>query len=89
MKKTMLALATVASLSGAGCTTAEKGAVIGAGGGALLGQAIGGDTESTVLGAAIGGLGGYLIGRSSDRDGYCEYEDRRYRPYKRYLAPCR
>ena len=88
MKKTMLALATVASLAGAGCTTAEKTGVGGAAVGALAGQAIGGDTESTVLGAAIGGLGGYLIGRSAERGDYCEYEDRRRRPYKRYLAPC-
>ncbi len=47
------------------------GAVIGAMGGALLGQAIGGDTESTLIGAGIGtivgGVAGQQIGAYMDR----------------------
>lgn len=38
----------------------------GAGLGALLGQAIGGDTESTLIGAAIGGGVGHVIGDKKD-----------------------
>jgi hypothetical protein len=47
-----------------GCTatTTQKGAAIGAAGGAVLGQAIGRDTKSTLLGAAAGGLAGALAG---------------------------
>lgn len=86
MRRTMFAVATMAAL--AGCTTAEQGAVGGAAVGALAGQAIGGDTESTLAGAAIGGVSGYLIGRSIDnRPGYCQNVDRRTgravgRPYR-------
>jgi outer membrane protein OmpA-like peptidoglycan-associated protein len=80
MKKT---IATIVSLNLAfslfscvGPTQGEKGAKIGAligtaGGGAVLGQAVGGDTESTLLGAAIGsavgGVSGYQIGAYMDR----------------------
>jgi outer membrane protein OmpA-like peptidoglycan-associated protein len=50
---------------------AKTGALIGAAGGAILGQAIGGHTESTLLGAAIGtavgGVSGYQIGAYMDR----------------------
>ena len=50
---------------------AKTGALIGASGGAVLGQAVGGDTESTLLGAAIGsavgGVSGYQIGAYMDR----------------------
>lgn len=85
MKKTMLVLATVASLAGAGCTTAEQGAVVGGLGGAAVGQLAGGDTKSTLIGAGAGAIGGYLIGRAiDDRPGYCQQYDRRTgRPYGR------
>lgn len=86
MKKTMIALAMMAGL--AGCTTAEQGAVGGAAVGAIAGQAIGGNTESTLAGAAIGGVSGYLVGRAIDNQpGYCQNVDRRTgravgRPYR-------
>jgi hypothetical protein len=38
-----------------------KGAAVGAGAGAVLGQIIGGDTEGTVLGAVVGGAAGAVI----------------------------
>ncbi len=38
-----------------------KGAAVGAGAGAVLGQIIGGDTEGTVLGAVLGGAAGAVI----------------------------
>ena len=46
----------------------QKGAVIGAGIGALLGQAIGRDTEGTLLGAGIGTVIGAIAGNAVDQD---------------------
>lgn len=79
MKKTIAIIASLALLisffSCAGPTQQEKGAktgaLIGAAGGAILGQVIGGHTESTLLGAAIGtavgGIAGHQIGAYMDR----------------------
>ncbi len=53
----------------AGCESdAQSGALIGAGFGALAGQAIGNNTEGTLIGTAIGGVGGYMIGNESDKN---------------------
>lgn len=66
MKTTSMFLVAIAIISmiAVGCTTTatQKGAAIGAAGGAVLGQAIGRDTKSTLLGAATGGLAGALVG---------------------------
>ncbi len=52
----------------AGCSTdAQTGAGVGAGVGALAGQAIGGNTESTLIGAGAGAAAGYIIGNESDK----------------------
>jgi hypothetical protein len=52
----------------AGCESdAQTGALIGAGVGALAGQAIGGDTEGTLIGAGAGAAGGYMIGNEQDK----------------------
>ncbi len=72
MKKiqmTTLVLASISLIGMTGCmeTGAEQGALIGAGGGALLGQAIGGDTKSTMIGAALGGITGAAIGDYQDK----------------------
>ncbi|MDH6230409.1 osmotically inducible lipoprotein OsmB [Mesorhizobium soli] len=93
-----LALTTLAL---AGCNTpgerAVGGGAIGAGVGALAGQAIGGNTGSTVAGALIGGAAGAAIGASTAPN-MCVYQqfDKRGRPlYDRYgnprtyQAPCR
>jgi uncharacterized protein YcfJ len=45
----------------------QKGAAIGAGIGAVAGQAIGRNTESTLLGAGIGTLLGAIIGNAVDQ----------------------
>jgi hypothetical protein len=45
----------------------QKGAAIGAGIGALAGQAIGHDTESTLIGAAAGTLLGAITGNAVDQ----------------------
>jgi len=52
----------------AGCESdAQTGALVGTGVGTLAGQAIGGDTESTLIGAAVGGGAGYMIGSEQDK----------------------
>jgi uncharacterized protein YcfJ len=51
-----------------GCESdAQTGALIGGAAGAGIGQAAGGNTESTLIGGAIGAGGGYLLGRHSDK----------------------
>ncbi len=44
-----------------------QGAGAGAASGAILGQAIGHDTEATLLGAAIGTVLGYIVGNEMDK----------------------
>lgn len=44
-----------------------KGAVGGAAGGALVGQAIGRNTEATLIGAAVGTMLGYIVGNEMDK----------------------
>ena len=68
----LASLAAVAVMLGAssflaGCNDAQAGALIGAGIGALAGQAIGGDTKATVIGTAVGAGAGYVIGNESDK----------------------
>ena len=80
-----LGLALAAGL--AACTqTEQRNAAVGAAGGAIAGQLIGGDTESTVAGAAIGATAGVLVANAGRNDrGQCLYEDRNGR---RYYADC-
>lgn len=83
MKK--LIIAALATLSIAGCTATERGAVVGGAGGAAVGAAVSdGDTGSTLAGAAIGAGVGALVGRASE-PGMCVYEDEYGR---RYQAEC-
>jgi Glycine zipper 2TM domain len=78
MKKlTFAALAAVMALGVAGCTSTQQGAVIGGVGGALVGQAVGGNTASTLIGAAVGTAAGALIGDAVGRPGYCRYRNSR------------
>ncbi|MHC4740439.1 MAG: glycine zipper domain-containing protein [Planctomycetota bacterium] len=51
-----------------GCESdAQTGAGVGVAGGALAGQLIGGDTESTLIGAGIGAGAGYMVGNERDK----------------------
>lgn len=73
--------------------------LIGAGGGALIGQAIGGDTESTLIGTAIGGVAGLTAASITyNQRGYSSISHgtsgtsynrptRVYRHTKRYYTP--
>lgn len=45
----------------------KQGAIGGAAGGALIGQAIGRNTEATLIGAAVGTLLGYIVGNEMDK----------------------
>ena len=67
----LILMAVVVSLGLAfvvGCESdAQTGALLGTGVGALAGQAIGGDTEATLIGAAVGGGAGYMIGSERDK----------------------
>lgn len=47
-----------------------NGLLLGAGSGALVGQAIGRDAEATLIGTAVGGVLGYMVGNEMDRSGY-------------------
>ena len=52
----------------AGCETkAQTGTAIGAGVGAVAGQAIGHNTKSTLIGTGVGAVGGYMIGNEQDK----------------------
>ncbi len=65
----------------AGCAAGpneQLGTAGGAVGGALVGNAIGGNTASTVGGAAIGGLIGNQVGRRSDERNYYDNNNRYY-----------
>ncbi len=56
------------SLFVSGCdSSAKTDALIGTGVGALVGQAVGGDTGSTLVGAGVGAGVGYLIGNHQDK----------------------
>ena len=51
-----------------GCeSSAQTGTALGAGIGALAGQAIGGDTGGTLIGAGVGAGAGYIIGNEKDK----------------------
>src|SRR5262245_25368364 len=63
-----------------GCETSHQtGMLAGAGIGALMGQAIGGNRAGTLIGAGVGAAGGYPIGNEMDR--------RQVRDRQRQAAP--
>ncbi len=63
-----MVMVSAAFIFGSGCATkGQTGALAGAGVGALIGQAVGGDTAATLVGAGVGTGVGYLIGNHSDK----------------------
>lgn len=92
----LIALAALAAMALAGCAQTESqqragtGALIGAAGGALVGQAIGRDTKSTVIGAASGALLGAVVGSATAPkqrgEEMCRYRD--YDTGRVFVAPC-
>ncbi|OQM76959.1 YMGG-like glycine zipper-containing protein [Manganibacter manganicus] len=91
--KTTIAAAMLLSLALAGCASTPQqqrtgtGALLGAGAGALAGQAIGGDTKSTLIGAASGAAIGGIVGSATAPRGeeMCRYRSSSGRVY---TAPC-
>jgi len=89
-------IAALAALALSGCAQTESqqragtGALVGAAGGALVGQAIGRDTKSTVIGAASGALLGAVVGSATapkQRDQQmCRYRD--YNTGRVFVAAC-
>ena len=68
VKSYIFVIASTGLISLTGCATkAENGALIGTGTGALIGQALGGNTGSTVIGAGVGAIAGASIGENEDR----------------------
>lgn len=73
MKRYFLTILLIVLLSG--CATQQGyqgrkgqiGVAVGSGAGALIGQAIGHNTEATLIGAGFGALFGYVIGNEIDK----------------------
>ena len=96
MKKICVTLIFV-SMVAAGCANTgryntQKGAAIGAGLGAVAGQAIGRDTESTLLGTGVGALLGTIVGnyedqRAVDLRDQKDVNQANYHQQTRYVAP--
>ncbi len=90
-KRLIAAVASASLLIGgsflSGCNDAQAGALLGAGIGALAGQAIGGDTEATLIGTAIGAGAGYIIGNESDKEsaGYQQGTHEKQPQSRRYI----
>lgn len=94
--KHQIGIALVATALVAGCASSEQdrragtGALVGAAGGALVGQAVGRNTKSTIVGAGVGALAGAAVGTATtpagSRNGdLCRYQDSQGRIYN---APC-
>lgn len=66
----------------------QKGAALGAGAGALAGQAIGRDTEGTLIGAGAGALLGSILGNAADQS-YYQQRQRQARPSYEGRVPSR
>jgi len=63
------------SLLVSGCdSSAKTDALIGTGVGALIGQAVGGDTGATLIGAGVGAGAGYLIGNHQDKKAAADHD---------------
>lgn len=69
MKKlfTLIAISALLTACAEPMTKAQKGALIGAASGALLGQAVGKDTKGTLIGAGVGAATGAGIGYYMDK----------------------
>jgi surface antigen len=71
MKKTVFLLLPILFLGLTSCANeyskGGQGALIGAGSGAIIGQAIGRNKEATLIGIAVGTLIGYIVGNEMDK----------------------
>ena len=67
VRRLMVMILPVIVIAGGCATKGRTGAGIGGGLGAIIGQAVGGDTEATLIGAAVGTGIGYIIGNEADK----------------------
>ncbi|PHR24555.1 MAG: hypothetical protein COA36_14770 [Desulfotalea sp.] len=72
MKKIILCLLPILILTLSSCANQQfskgsQGAGIGAASGAIIGQALGRNTEATLIGAAVGTMLGYIVGNEMDK----------------------
>ncbi len=90
MRRASLFIVSVSMLMFSGCESdAQTGGLVGAGIGALAGQAIGGDTEGTLIGAAAGAGIGYVIGNEGDKEKARDQRQYDQRSRRRDPAPSR
>lgn len=66
----------IAGCANTGRYATQKGAAVGAGIGALAGQAIGGNTQSTLIGTGAGALLGTIVGNGMDQQAQGARDDR-------------
>ena len=66
----IIAFFSLSACAGGPQNRSQAGAIQGSAGGALLGQAIGHNTESTLIGAAVGTMLGYMVGNEVDKYNY-------------------
>lgn len=84
----LIIAATISTVFIPGCDSAGKsGTLIGAGAGALAGQAIGGNTTGTLVGAGIGAVGGYVVGNEMDKSKAKKQQASTPAPAPSYSAP--
>ena len=89
---TVILSVVVAGCANTGRYNTQKGAAIGAGAGAIAGQAIGRNTESTLIGTGVGALLGTIVGNYEDQRA-TELSSRpdpgqaNYHEQTRYVAP--
>lgn len=60
-------LAVMTGCAQQGVNKGQSGAMVGAAGGAIVGQIIGKNTEATLIGAAVGTMLGYIVGNEMDK----------------------
>ena len=63
------------AIDGALSSSKVKSSALGAAGGAILGQAFGGNTRNTLKGGAVGAVGGLVVGSAEDRRRRIEHEN--------------
>jgi len=90
--KRITSLAIVGMILAAGCTTTQKGALlgtaIGAGTGAIIGHQSGHRTEGAVIGGAAGALGGAAIGHHLDYKKFCPKCGKKFSKSDTYCPTC-
>jgi hypothetical protein len=75
MNRIVIAATTAAALAVAGCTPVGVGTLTGAGLGAIVTAALGGNVQQIAIGTLIGGAGGFVVSsvvQAQNRPGACQ-----------------